>query len=100
MLRVFSFLFLCGGIVFGQYKTEPGGAPPSELAPEISAVLQQPGIKVLSPNGSVYAELWFRKDLPQAASKSTEEAVTFPNIAHGTLIGAARFPERASDRRG
>jgi hypothetical protein len=99
MHKTLALVLLCGSVALSQYKTEPAGAPPSELSPGIAGTLQQPGIKVLSPSGSPYAELWFRKDLP-AASKSAEEAVTFPTIAHGTLIGTIRFTDKGADRRG
>ena len=83
---------------FGQYKAEPTGAPPSELNPAVAATLQKEGTKIVGPNGAV-AEIWFRSTAPQG-SKTSETAVTFTNVPHGSLMGAIRFPTAGTDRRG
>jgi hypothetical protein len=82
---------------FGQYKMESAGAPPSELAPAIRDALQKDGAKVTGPSGTV-AEVWFRTSVPSASNG--EQNVSFTDIAHGTLLGVARFPAKATDRRG
>ena len=99
MHRFILCLTLAASAVLAQYKSEPAGAPPSELAPAISQALEQQGAKIASSDGKVYCEVWFRTSLP-AGPKSSEESVTLPTIPHGTLVGAIRFPAQAADRRG
>lgn len=99
MHRFILCLTLAASAAFGQYKSEPSGAPPSELAPAIGQALEQHGTKILSSDGKVYCEVWFRTSLP-AGPKSSEESVTLPSIPHGTLLAAIRFPAQAADRRG
>jgi hypothetical protein len=91
-----SFSLAAAG-AFGQYKMEPAGAPPSELAPEIRSALQQDGAKINGPNGAV-CEVWFRTSVP--ASANSEQNASFSQIAHGTLLGAVRFASKGTDRRG
>jgi hypothetical protein len=95
---ILSFLFAASTIV-AQYKSEPAGAPPSELAPAISQALEQQGTKIVGSNGAVFCEVWLRTSLP-SGPKSSEESVTLPAIPHGALLGAIRFPAQGADRRG
>jgi hypothetical protein len=101
-MRKLTLCFLlaafAAGSIFAQYKSEPAGSPPSELAPAISQALEQQGTKITGSNG-VFCEVWFRTSLP-AGPKSSEESVTLPTIPHGTLLGAIRFPAQGADRRG
>jgi hypothetical protein len=85
-----SFLFA--------HTMEPAGPPPSDLNPAIASTLQKDGIKVLDGK-KVWCELWFVSAVP-AGPKSSEEAVTLPNIPQGAYLGIIRFPERGADRRG
>lgn len=84
---------------FAQYKTAPAGAPPSELAPDVVSVLQKEGTKVLAGDGSIFCEIWLRTTAP-AKAKTAEENSTITTVAHGSLLGAIRFPSKAADRRG
>jgi hypothetical protein len=99
MHRFILSLTLAASAVFAQYKSEPTGAPPSELASAIGQALEPHGTKIVSSDGKIYCEVWFRTSLP-AGPKSSEESVTLPTIPHGTLLGAIRFPAQAADRRG
>jgi hypothetical protein len=99
MTRSVLTFALFASAAFGQYKMEPAGAPPSELAPEVLAVLEKQGTKILTGDGKVWCEVWFRAAAPPAG-KITEENVTLTNIAYGALLGAIRFPGTGSDRRG
>src|SRR5713101_5726219 len=85
--------------LWAQYKSEPAGAPPTDLAPAIAQALQQQGTKILDAGGKVYCEIWLRTSMPSGA-KSSEESVTLPTIPHGTLLGAIRFSGPGADRRG
>lgn len=85
--------------LFAQYKMESAGAPPSELAAGVGELLQKQGYKIVSDSGSAFCEIWLRADLPKGP-KSAEENLTLPEIPHGTLLGAIRFPAKGADRRG
>ena len=98
MYKLACFL-LAASAALAQYKSEPAGAPPAELAPAISQALEQQGTKIVGSNGAVFCEVWFRTSLPSGA-KSSEEGVTLPMIPHGVLVGAIRFPGAGADRRG
>ena len=79
-----------------QYKMDAAGdVPPAEAA----AMLQGPGVKVLSASGQIVCEVWMAKTAPQGGT-STESDVTLPTVPMGSLIGAIMFPAKGSDRRG
>jgi hypothetical protein len=84
---------------FGQYKSAPAGAPPSEVPAPFSQLLEKDGTKITDAGGKVVAEVWLRSAIPKGAP-SGEENVTLPNVAHGTLLGVLRAPNQYSDRRG
>jgi len=99
-MRKSAALFLvAASTVFAQYKSEPAGAPPSELAPAISQALQQQGTKIVAGNGTVVCEVWFRTALP-SGGQSSDQNVTLGTIPQGALLGAIRFPAPGADRRG
>jgi len=98
MKKLFPLLIFCGSLAFAQYKMEPAGAPPTDLAPAFASALQQQGYKILGPGGSVYCEIWFRTQVP-TGPKSADEAVTL-SIPQGALLGVIHFPGPAQDRRG
>jgi hypothetical protein len=99
-MRKSAALFLvAASTVFAQYKSEPTGAPPSELAPAIGQALQQQGTKIVAGNGTVVCEVWFRSALP-SGGQSSDQNVTLGAIPQGALIGAIRFPAAGADRRG
>jgi len=98
VLRTVAPLLLCSLAAFGQYKSEPAGAAPGEVAPAIAQVLQKDGAKITN-NGKPYCEIWFRTDKP-AAAKSAEDGVSLPAIATGALVGVIRFDSTGADRRG
>jgi hypothetical protein len=99
-MRKSAALFLVAATsLFAQYKSEPAGAPPSELAPAISQALQQQGTKIVAGNGTVVCEVWFRTALP-SGGQSSDQNVTLGTIPQGALLGAIRFPAPGADRRG
>jgi len=93
-----AFVFAAGALAFGQYKSEPAGAPPTDASPAIREALQKDGVRITGPRGTV-CEVWFRTTAP-SGPKSSESDVTLPTIPHGSLLGVIRFPEKSSDRRG
>ena len=93
-----AFVFAAGALAFGQYKSEPAGAPPTDASPAIREALQKDGVRITGPRGTV-CEVWFRTTAP-SGPKTSESDVTLPTIPHGSLLGVIRFPEKSSDRRG
>jgi len=81
-----------------EYKVSAAeAAPTGTLAPEISSLLEAKGIKV-SKGSSVVCELWFAKEWPVEADAKTGGEVIYP-LTVGQIIGAIRFPKKASDFR-
>lgn len=98
MMHRLAPLFLIAACAFGQYKTAPAGAPPSDLSPAIVSALQKDGVRILNGDKPV-VEVWFRASLP-AGAKTSEDNVTLSNVPHGALLGAIRVVGAYSDRRG
>jgi len=96
-MRTLTGLLVCSLAAFAQYKSEPGGAPPAEVAPAIVQAMQKAGTKITN-NGAAYCEIWFRTDKP-SGPKATEENITL-QLPQGALIGVIRFTGSGSDRRG
>jgi hypothetical protein len=93
-----SFLFIAI-TASAQYKAQPAGDPPSEVAPPILATLNKAGTKIVADNGTVFAEIWLRAAAPPGPG-SGESNITLPMIPAGALLGVLRFPGKGSDRRG
>lgn len=81
------------------YKLEPTGAAPGDLAPSVSGLLAKQGHRILSPAGKPVMEVWLRADAPKAPP-STEENVSINTVPQGALMAVVRFPEKGQDRRG
>jgi len=99
MSRSALVFLMAAGSLFAQYKSEPAGGPPSELAPAISQALQQKGTRILSGNGAVVCEVWFVAAMPSGGS-SSDQTVTLGAVPQGALLGAIRFSSQGADRRG
>lgn len=99
MSKLALSLCLFAASAFGQYKMDAAGAPPSELAAPVRDALQKDGVKVVDARGAVASEVWLLAKAPADAANG-EQNVTFPQIAHGALLGAIRFPAQGADRRG
>ena len=84
----------CSMIAFGQYKLEKAGA-----APAAADLVAKEGAKVLDGSGKVICELWLRSPIPTGA-KSDQQAITLPEVEHGTFMGIIQFSMKYSDRRG
>lgn len=99
MKSLLASFFVVSGLALAQnYKAEPAGALPSDLAPAFASLLAPAGYKISGPSG-VFCEVWFRSSLP-SGPKRTEDSVTFNTIPYGALIGVIRFPGQGADRRG
>jgi hypothetical protein len=100
MLRTLSLGILLSAVsVFAQYKTEPAGSPPADLAASASGLLQKDGVKITGPDGKVLCEIWLRSAMP-SGPKLAEENLTLPTVPQGSLLAAIRFPAQHADRRG
>ena len=98
MHRFALSLFLAAAAALAQYKSEPAGTPPAEIAPAISQALQQQGTKITGSDGAVYCEVWFRASMP-AGSKPADETITLA-VPQGALVAVIHFPAKGADRRG
>ena len=97
-LRLCLPVLLCATSAVAQYKAEPAGPPPSDVAPSIAGALQKNGTKITN-NGAPYCEIWFRADKPAGGKSAGEEAVTLPAIPQGAVLAVIRFDGKGSDRR-
>lgn len=98
-MKILLTLALLAGSALAQYKMQPAGPPPSDLAPAFAATVQKDGFKILNSAGAVVCEVWLREAAP-SGPKSTEANVTLPTFPHGAFLGVIRFPEQSTDRRG
>jgi len=98
MTRICSFL-LAATAAFAQYKAQPAGDPPAEVAAPILAALNKAGTKVVADNGSAYVEIWLCSAMPSGPNAG-ESSVTLPTIPKGALLGVLRFTAKGADRRG
>jgi hypothetical protein len=73
-------------------------SPADALAPEIAALLSPAGLKVIQGDSRVVCEIWLAKEWPVAADAKTTAEIQFP-FTPGQVLGAARFPRKASDFR-
>ncbi len=96
--RFGSILLAAALSVFGQYKSEPAGAPPAEAAPAIRDALQKDGARISGPAGPI-CEIWFRSAAPSGPA-SSEPDVTLATIPASALIGVIRYDAKGQDRRG
>ncbi|MBM3815024.1 MAG: hypothetical protein FJW20_25675 [Acidimicrobiia bacterium] len=85
--------------VFAEYKIEPAGPPPTEVAPAISALLSKTGHKILTTSGQLYCEIWFVAQ-PPAGHTSSEVDLMWKTAPPGSVIGALKFHAEGHDRRG
>jgi hypothetical protein len=99
MTRFACSLLLAAVAAHGQYKAQPAGDPPSEVAPAILATLNKTGTKIVADNGSTYVEIWLRSAAPKGPA-SSESNITLPMLPAGSLLGVLRFGGKATDRRG
>jgi hypothetical protein len=98
MTRICSFL-LAATAAFAQYKAQPAGDPPTDVATPILATLNKAGTKIVADNGSTYVEVWLRSTMPSGPNTG-ESSVTLPTIPPGALLGVLRFAAKGTDRRG
>ena len=72
-------------------------APADEISPEIAAVLQTTGFKVVKGSRTL-CEIWLAKEWPLKEVKNSTGEVIYP-FQPGQLMGVVRFKRKASDFR-
>jgi hypothetical protein len=82
-----------------QYKSEPAGAPPSDLAPAVSGALEPNGTKISKSDGTAVMEIWVRKAAP-SGPKNSGDSIALPTIPVGSLLGVIKLEGKGEDRRG
>jgi hypothetical protein len=98
MSRFLISILATACMLFAQYKAEPAGAPPSDLAGPILALMQKAGHRVVGPDGKPYCEVWFRAEAPKAP-ESSEVDLMWKTVPPGSILGAIKFPGEGKDRR-
>jgi hypothetical protein len=82
------------------YKVEKveGAAPADAVSPEIAALLQPAGFKLVKGESRTICEIWLCKEWPVSADAKLGAEVIYP-LTPGQLIGVARYPRKATDFR-
>lgn len=94
MKYILAATLFCQSLAFAQYKLDAAAASPAA-----ADLVSKAGAKVTDASGKVICELWLRSPIP-TGPKSDTQAVTLPEVAHGTFMGIIRFAAKYSDRRG
>jgi hypothetical protein len=83
------------------YKvTELKQAPPSSIAPQISATLYPQGYRITDGAGKPFAEIWLRKSIPASGKPAGAKGVIqFPFLAESELLGVLQLLGEAHDYR-
>lgn len=98
MLR-FAVLLLASTAAFAQFKLEPAGQPPAEVAPDILVTLSKSGTKIETETGATLAEIWMRASAPRIPPEPQSNGAP-SGMPSGALLGVLRFPGKGSDMRG
>ena len=101
--RAFVFGLACvlAGVAAAQdYKVAKvdTAAPADALSPEIAALLQPTGFKLVKGESRTVCEIWLCKEWPVAADHKPGGDVIYP-LQPGQLVGVARYPRKATDFR-
>ena len=96
------FLVLVPSVVAAQeYKVESlKQAPPSSISPEIVAVLNTQGYRVMDDQGKPFADIWLRKSVPASAKPAGPSGVIqFPFLQESELLGVIQLAGEGHDYR-
>ena len=98
---LFSWSWFRGGLAAQEYKVEAlKQAPPSSISPEITAVLNAQGYRVVDGQGKPFAEIWLRKAVPASAKPAGPSGVIqFPFLQEGELLGVIQLESEGHDYR-
>ena len=83
-----------------EFKVAPvdSAAPADAISPEIAALLQPTGFKLIKGESRSVCEIWPCKEWPIAEGAKTGTEVITP-LTPGQLIGVVRYPRKATDFR-
>ena len=87
------------GVQAAAYKVENITAPPEGVPDNLKSSLQPQGVRIINEQGSPWAEVWMRQQIPDINKPASPEA-KYPNLHVGSLVGVMRFPATGSDYRG
>lgn len=81
------------------YQAEPlKHAAPADVSEEIRKELAEHGTRISTSDGTPYADLWWRKNIPLEPQEE-DLGIKFPELKPGTLVGVIRFHGSGSDFR-
>jgi hypothetical protein len=95
-------LLLPGGLAAQEaYKVEElKQAPPSSIAPELSASLNSQAYRIKTADGKTFADFWLRKSIPAATKPSGANGVIqFPFLEQSELLGVVQLAVEGHDYR-
>ncbi len=81
------------------YKLETIPTSPEGVSESLKGMLQAQGIRVLSEQGTVWSEIWLRKEIANLNKPASPDA-KYQSLHLGSLLGVMRFPGAGSDYRG
>ncbi len=101
---VFALVFwVAGTVAWAQESIKVEArkqAPPASLAPKVQAVLTAQSIRIQDGDGKTFAEIWLRQATPCSEKPSgPKEAIQFPFLADGELLGILEFATEGHDYR-
>jgi hypothetical protein len=74
--------------------------PPAALASGVKGTLESQGYRVVDPQGKPLVDIWLRKGAPASAKPSgAKDAILYPVLTEGELIGAVKFAAEGHDYR-
>jgi hypothetical protein len=75
-------------------------ATPASVSEEIKKATHPSGYRILDPQGATLADIWLRKAVPCSDKPSgPKEAIQFPFLSDGELLGIIRFGSEGHDYR-
>ncbi len=89
-----AFSLYATTVLAQQYKSEPAGAPPSDLAPAVTSLLDSQGTKISKADGTAVIEIWFRKAAP-SGPKNSGDSIALPTIPVGAFLGVIKLERKA-----
>jgi hypothetical protein len=105
MRRILFSLIFCtqaaSVLAQGSYKVSVlKEAPPEAAAAGIRGALNDQGFRIQDEKGQTLADIWLRKTVPGSEKPAgPKEAVLYPFLADGELIGLLQFPSEGHDYR-
>ena len=97
MMRLCLALALVVGALAAEVTVKPETTMPADVPAAVKALLKAEGQSVFE-DGKKVMSLFYVASVPKGSND--ELNVTHKNMAHGTLLGVAHFPDDYVDRRG